>query len=283
MVFFAFALCLYQGRNVQSNTEVGVQGTSSEEGGFSRVPVKSFASFKKSKGKEWKSRVTKSTKEENKKTQDAVIHVGSMEWNEKDQALKARRGKRLPLRVSQNGHYIAIRKQAEEKWKTFNSNFYDESQSYHLLYEDGRKALFLPGSKKEPFSLGRYQEEIGKDFKRITLYLCRDYDFQVSEGNFDEDDLDDFSTTKRQKCDIDLTCKSDPQTSTKHDQLEFEHDQDQLFERVNHDQSKQSESAVSSQSVSWISRLSKINSWPVIFSEFMMRRRLALFLKMTTA
>jgi hypothetical protein len=29
--------------------------------------------------------------------------------------------------------------------------------------------------------LGRYQEEIGKDFKRITLYLCTVDDFDHSE------------------------------------------------------------------------------------------------------
>jgi hypothetical protein len=34
-----------------------------------------------------------------------------------------------------------------------------------------KKGKKLPGSKKESFSLTRYQEEIGKYFKRITTYL----------------------------------------------------------------------------------------------------------------
>ena len=41
--------------------------------------------------------------------------------------------------------------------------------------------LFMPGSPKEFFSLKRYQEETGKDFKRITLYLCTEADFRLSE------------------------------------------------------------------------------------------------------
>lgn len=191
--------------------------------------MKSFASFRKSKGKEWKSRVTKSSKEEKKKNEDVVVHLGLMEWNEKDQILKSKRGKRLPLRVSSNASYATLRQQAEEKWKTFHSNLYDESQAYHLLLEDGKKALFLPGSKKEPFTLNRYQEELGKDYKRITLFLCPDHDFQISEGNFDEDDdLTDFgdddsdapgSCNKRQKCEIDLTCDTDHKTSTQCDRV----------------------------------------------------------------
>ena len=48
-------------------------------------------------------------------------------------------------------------------------------QSYHLLLEDGRKALFLSVSNKEPFTLCRYQEEVGKDFERISLFLCPEY------------------------------------------------------------------------------------------------------------
>ena len=73
--------------------------------------------------------------------------------------------KKLPLRVSPTVSYNALRNQAEEKCKIF-----------HSIYKDGSKALFLPGPKKESFTLSRYQEEVGKDFKRITLYLCSTYD-----------------------------------------------------------------------------------------------------------
>ena len=59
--------------------------------------MKSFASFKTSKGKEWKSRVTKANKEEKKKSQDVAVKLGFMEWKEKDEALKTRRRKKLPF------------------------------------------------------------------------------------------------------------------------------------------------------------------------------------------
>ena len=44
----------------------------------------------------------------------------------------------------------------------------------------GTCALFLPGPEKELFTLKHYQEEIGKDFKRITLFLCTDHDLKKS-------------------------------------------------------------------------------------------------------
>ena len=52
------------------------------EAGTSGYKIKSFASHKKLKGKEWKSRVSKTGQEEKKKAQDVVINVGLMEWNE---------------------------------------------------------------------------------------------------------------------------------------------------------------------------------------------------------
>ena len=42
------------------------------------------------KGKEWESRVSKSGQEEKNKVQDVVVNVGLMEWNGKEQDLKAK-------------------------------------------------------------------------------------------------------------------------------------------------------------------------------------------------
>ena len=47
--------------------------------------------------------------------------------------------------------------------------------------------MFLPGSTKEFFTLQRYREELGKDFKRITLFLCTLSDFRLSEGGVSGD------------------------------------------------------------------------------------------------
>lgn len=40
----------------------------------------------------------------------------------------------------------------------------------------------MPGSGKEFFTLERYQEELGKDFKWITLFLCTLTDLRMLEG-----------------------------------------------------------------------------------------------------
>ena len=216
-------------------SEDGLHKQPSEAGTSGYKPVKSFASYKKMKGKEWKSRVSKTGQEEKKKAQDVVINVGLMEWNEKEQVLKAKRGKKLPLRVSATVSYNVLRNQAEEKWKNFHSNLYDEGQSYNLLYEDGSKALFLPGPKKELFTLSRYQEEVGKDFKRITLYLCSNCDFEISEGYLDEE-LSDFGKdgdnvlqnatevekpAKRARCRSAIDLMTDPGQSVS--QIEIDH------------------------------------------------------------
>lgn len=40
--------------------------------------------------------------------------------------------------------------------------------------------MFLPGTS-ELFTLRRYQEEIGKDYKRIVLFLCKKADIYLLE------------------------------------------------------------------------------------------------------
>ena len=134
--------------------------------------------FKVAKGKQWTSRVKGAKKKETKtaKEQDVLIYIGLLEWKEKMCTLKPLRGKKLALRVSNTAKYSLLREKAEEKWRSFHSNLYDDELSYELLYEDGQKALFLPGSS-ELFSLQRYQEEVGKDFNKITLFLCSSDDY----------------------------------------------------------------------------------------------------------
>ncbi|KXJ14223.1 hypothetical protein AC249_AIPGENE20193 [Exaiptasia diaphana] len=81
-------------------------------------------------------------------------------------------------------HLLELQK---KKWKISKNNLYDEVETYHLLYEDTSRALFLPRCKKESFSLQRYKEEIDKDFKRITIFLSTHSDLQSSEGDAEQD------------------------------------------------------------------------------------------------
>lgn len=136
--------------------------------------VKSFNEFKKAKGKEWKSHVSK--KEKNMDG-NVSINIGLYEWNCKDRKLKPKRGKRTALTVSNTAPYAEVLCNAVNKWKLFHSDCYDEKEDYMLLLEDGKEALFLPGSHKEFFTLKRYREELGKDYNKIILYLCTRSDF----------------------------------------------------------------------------------------------------------
>jgi len=112
--------------------------------------VKSFASFRKSKGKEWKSQVTKSSKEEKKKNEDVVVHFGLMEWNEKDQILKSKRGKRLPLRLSPNASYATLRQQAGENGKHSTAIFMMKVRHTIYYWRMGKKPSFYLGQRKSP-------------------------------------------------------------------------------------------------------------------------------------
>lgn len=71
-----------------------------------------------------------------------LINIRLLEWKGKQRALKSLRGKKLALRIPNTATYSLLRSKAEEKWKSFHSNLYDDALSSELLYEDGQKALF---------------------------------------------------------------------------------------------------------------------------------------------
>ncbi len=58
---------------------------------------------------------------------------------------------------------------------------FDANGRYDLLFEDGSPALFMPGTK-DFFELEKYRFELGRDYKRITFYLCTQFDIDLSEG-----------------------------------------------------------------------------------------------------
>ncbi|XP_028412774.1 uncharacterized protein LOC114535677 [Dendronephthya gigantea] len=155
--------------------------------------IKSFADYRKAKGKQWKKSVSTKNPDKDKpntksKERDVCINIGLLEWNSKDNVLKPKRGKKLVLRVSNKANYKTVCSKAILKWKAFYSHLYSESDEYVMLYENGEEAIFLPGSAKEFFSLERYQQELGKDYNRITLFLCTSLDYNISKGLNDSDE-----------------------------------------------------------------------------------------------
>ena len=90
-------------------------------------------------------------------------------------------GKRLPISVSRNATYAQILQKGIEKWTAVDRNF-DSDNKDVLVYQDGSCAQFMPGSYKNFFDLEKYKTELGKDFKKITLYLCSGNDLELSKG-----------------------------------------------------------------------------------------------------
>jgi len=200
------------------------------------------------KSQEWKS----STSKKPEKDVTVQIMIGMMQVNKKEMRLKPKRGKRIALNISSKASYRAILEKAIDKWKSFNSDIYDEREDYVLLLESGNLAQFLPGSRNEPFTLQRYKEEVGRDFNKIVLYLCAESDYNC-EAHTESDESDEMSApTKRMKEDKDTNCvdltltESDEKLARElQDQFDMDmHDVDTINDNDNND--KENETARSS-------------------------------------
>lgn len=116
---------------------------------------------------------------------DVTINIGQKKFVDGD--FKNIWGKKLPVSVPRNATYALILERAVEKWTAFDRKFNSED-SYALVYDDGSHAQFLPGSSKHFFDLEKYKTDIGKDFKRITMYLCTSSDLEMCENPSKDDD-----------------------------------------------------------------------------------------------
>ena len=195
------------------------------------ISIKSFSAYCKQKGKQWKERVTKVPEKE--KEEDVAIVIGLMEYSEKESKMKPVRGKRVMLRVSNKALYADVLKLAEAKFKAYHCNYYKEAQKYCLLYESGKDAQFLPGTT-EFFSLKRYREEIGKDYKCIVLYLCTYEDFLASEGLYDieqEEEEECYNSPEKKR----KTTSNQTETQVKSDEMLARQLQSELDDTVTED------------------------------------------------
>ena len=48
-----------------------------------------------------------------------MVHVSLKEWSQKEQKLKAKRGKKVPIQVPTTAGYAALKTESEQKWKNF--------------------------------------------------------------------------------------------------------------------------------------------------------------------
>ena len=132
---------------------------------------------KKAKGNAWNSKNTKAS--------EVTIQIGVMIW--KDRKLATRRGSSFPLKVPSNAISEVLKDKAEAKRNRFNSSLIksDKALGYKLLYPDSSEVLRDFTWQKDPkFTLGKYKEELGKPYSRISFYLCSNIDYlsYVADG-----------------------------------------------------------------------------------------------------
>ena len=113
------------------------------------------------------------------KKEEITISIGLVECNEKESKIKVRRGKRISCVVANDDTKATILRKAVGKWKHYHKNLYDSDEICSLLYESGEVIDKLPGSD-EGFVLYKYRREVAKYYKRITLYICKCSDLELS-------------------------------------------------------------------------------------------------------
>ena len=48
----------------------------------------------------------------------------------------------------------------------------EDGENYMLSYDNGNEAMFMPGQTHDFFVLSKYREELGRDYRKIVLFLC---------------------------------------------------------------------------------------------------------------
>lgn len=175
---------------------------SSSTSGQSAVTPVSFDEYRERKEKERSSRFkpkAKKARTENndKRPSEVKINIGLQKFRDDD--LKFVRGSTLPLKVNPTIGADELRKKGAEKIIKFNNDLTGGPFGFTLLYPDRTEVKTLPGSK-EPFTLQRYREEIGKAYGRLTFYVCKTdefLDFLCRSYCSDESDTTDFPTIEQ--------------------------------------------------------------------------------------
>ena len=150
----------------------------------------SYEDFRKRKAEErgWKfSKKARGNAPSFKNTEasEVIIHIGVMIW--KDGELATRRGSSLSLKVPSNATSEVLKAKAVAKQNRFKSSLIkgDKALGHKLLYPDKSEVLRdFTWQKDLEFTLGKYKEELGKAYSRISFYLCSKIDYlsYVADG-----------------------------------------------------------------------------------------------------
>nr|XP_024657858.1 G2/M phase-specific E3 ubiquitin-protein ligase-like [Maylandia zebra] len=138
--------------------------------------------YKKSKSKERQAFSCGAKLKLKQQSKPVKINIGFMVSQQTD--LKPLRGKTLPLFITPEITAPDLLKQAVEKMRTFNKDLVEGP--YVLLYPDCTEVINVPGTER-PFRLADYKEEIGKNYNRISLFICPESHFKREDGTSDSD------------------------------------------------------------------------------------------------
>ena len=134
--------------------------------------VSTFNNFLSQKSKERQTTFNSKSKKA-KMDEFATIAIGI--GSSSSGVFKPVRGKSLPVKVKKHVSAETILDEALKKPSSFRSD-----KTYKLCFPDGSEVTTLPGTK-EPFTLEKYKEDLGKTYARITLFLCPLEDASDSE------------------------------------------------------------------------------------------------------
>ena len=132
----------------------------------------SLSTFMKNKEAERRSHFEpkrkKSRSATSRKNTEVFITVVLMEYDHDDSYTPRRVfGKTFPVKVTPDMVYDQVLKRSLTKWANYDRTFCPD-RGYVLVYPDGQLARTIPGGDEE-FVMGKYKEELGKAYSRISL------------------------------------------------------------------------------------------------------------------
>ena len=99
-----------------------------------------------------------------------LLIPGLMEYDHETSDPRRVFGKTFAVKVTPDMSYDQVLEKSLIKWENCDRTF-SRDRGYVLVYPDGKLARTIPGSTEE-FIMGKYKEELGKPYSRITMYLC---------------------------------------------------------------------------------------------------------------
>ena len=88
--------------------------------------------------------------------------------------LRIARGRQLPITVPPSADAPCVLAEAVRKQGAY--SHIDPSEVQRLLYPSFAEVTMLPGTS-DPSTVEKYTKETGRNYNRVTLYLCSEEDF----------------------------------------------------------------------------------------------------------